>query len=184
MDRPHHRPRLEILIRAPRDTVREAFRDRVAHPRCTCEGTLARNHLHVAVGAAQRHFWSPTLDVTLRDHPDGTLLLGRFGPHPNVWTMYVFGYGVCAFAAIVAACWALAQWAIGSPPLALAWLAGSGVAALAVWGSARVGASIGHDQMEQLVRMVDGLGEPIADEAGVFHPDDGPTASADPGAAT
>ncbi|MCB9665350.1 MAG: hypothetical protein H6732_14660 [Alphaproteobacteria bacterium] len=167
MDRPHMRPRLEIVVPADLAEVRRAFEDRVQHPACTCRGRFARNHLHVEVGPERRHFWSPTLDVTLRRTDEGTLLLGRFGPHPDVWTMYVFLYATWAFFAVVALCWAMAQAVLEEPPTALLVVLGAGVLAGLTWLSGRVGAALGHDQMEDLFRMVDGLGEARRDEAGV-----------------
>ncbi|MCA9572416.1 MAG: hypothetical protein KC656_31470, partial [Myxococcales bacterium] len=145
MDRPHNRPRLEILVPASLDDVRCAFEARIRHPACSCEGKFARNHLHVEVASARRHLWSPTLDVTLRETDEGTVLRGRFGPHPNLWTLYVFLYAAAGFVAVVGVSVAMAQLAIGDPLTGLWGLAGASALSLAVWGTAQVGARWGHD---------------------------------------
>lgn len=173
MDRPHMRPRLEIVVPANIDSVLQEFEQRVAHPTCTCQGKLASNHLQVEVGPERKHFWSPMLDVTLRETPEGTLLLGRFGPHPNVWTLYVFLYSALAFTGVVALSWALAQMALDQAPTALWVMLAAAVLAGFTWWTGRMGASIGHAQMEDLFRMVDGLGQPRKDEAHVTHADPG-----------
>lgn len=167
MDRPHNRPRIEIRIPRPVDEVREAFLDRVAHPTCTCEGRFAKNHLHVEVGADRRHVWSPVLDVDVREEDGQTVLVGRFAPRPDLWTLYVFVYAFAGFVATVALCWWLAQLALDEPPTALWGLAAAAALAAVTWLTTRLGWRLGHDQMSDLYRMVDGLGDKVVDDAHV-----------------
>ena len=55
-----------------------------------CEGSVRKNHAMLFLRQDARHFWSPWLDLELREHPRGCQLAGKFGPHPEVWTMFVF----------------------------------------------------------------------------------------------
>lgn len=170
MSRPHMRPRLEVVVPATPDELRELLRARLDAPGSLVEGRMGKHHLHVQLVDEVRHRWSPTLDVSLRPTDDGTRLLGRFGPHPELWTLYLFLYAACAFVAVVAGCGVLAQLALDTP-LTAAWgLVGAGVAAGAAWVSGRIGARWGHDQMVELYRIVDGLGSARVDEAHVTPP--------------
>lgn len=49
-------------------------------------------HFTVHVALAERHFWSPHLNVNVDSTESGTLLRGRYGPAPSIWTIFTFGY--------------------------------------------------------------------------------------------
>jgi len=38
------------------------------------------------------HYWSPELEMTFRNVEGTTQIRGRYGPHPNVWTLFTLLY--------------------------------------------------------------------------------------------
>lgn len=100
---------------------------------------------------ASRRIWSPYLAVQARDHVGGgTRLHGRFAPFPEVWTLFVFVYGLAWFAILFGATLGYAQWASGTAHWGL-WLAGAGaIAVLAIHIASAVGQRMGAAQMEGL----------------------------------
>lgn len=164
MHRPHFRPRIAILIDRPGDEVRDELRARLDAAKGRLYGRVRKRCMLAWVDRDRRHIWSPSLDVNLRDHPRGTLLLGRFGPHPALMTAHMFGAISLSFFATIALVWSFVQSSLGETPLCLA---GVGAAALGGCGialSSWLGRRWGHDELLELATLLDGLGEVRDDE--------------------
>lgn len=95
-----------------------------------------------------RRIWSPHLSIQARDNGDGgTRLHGRFAPFPEVWTFFVFVYGIAWFLFVFGAALGYAQWVSGTPPWGL-WLAGAGaVTVVAIHIASALGQRWGAEQM-------------------------------------
>lgn len=150
MDRPRQRPTFEADSPLPLQTVVAALSAGLAQPDAPCEGNVTQRHAWVHVRQQDRHFWSPTLDLTLREAPDGTHLHGRFAPHPSIWTFFVFVYAALGLGACISATWGIAQLSLDRTPLGLA----LSVALLAligfVYGAAFIGQGLGSTQMIEI----------------------------------
>lgn len=134
----------------------ERLRQRL--PECPhCTGVSVGRHAELFVPENKRQLWSPWLSITADDHGTGSLLSGRFAPHPNVWTFYLFlAFGI-GFALLVGTTWGYAQWATGRAPWALA-----SVPALLFLGAlllvaSQVGQKLGGSQMDDLRAALDEL---------------------------
>jgi hypothetical protein len=64
------------------------------------DGALSSKPIVVRLGGQGRKLWSPVLDADVRKAAEGARLDGRFGPHPNVWTFFVF-VRACLFVALI-----------------------------------------------------------------------------------
>ena len=169
MQRPHFRPRVVILIERPPDEVREVLRARLTAAAGRLYGRVRSRCMLAWVDHDRRHVWSPSLDVNLRDHPRGTLLIGRFGPHPKLMTAHMFGTIALAFLTTMALVWAYVQHTLGEPPLCLLSLAAALVGAGALATSSALGRRWGHDEMLELAGLLDGLGEVRDDEEALLR---------------
>lgn len=165
MDRPHFRPRFILLFPGDVAAVREAIAERVASRPGCYDGRVRRQSALVTVAAEMRHPWSPALEVVFREHPDGTLLVGRFGPAPALMTAYAFGTIGLGFLVCLSASWAYVQSIMGESPRCLMGTAGALVGLAAIWGSSRVGATWARDQMHLLAWVIEDLGALRDDEA-------------------
>lgn len=108
------------------------------------------DHVVLTVPADEQHFWSPWLTVDVTSRRGGALLVGRFSPHPSVWTGFAFGYltlgVVCLFSLVFAGALAM----MGGEPWTL-WISGATALALGgMWWASQVGQRLAHAQMAQL----------------------------------
>lgn len=168
MDRPHFRPRVLVLVPdTPVEAVCAQLRERLeADPRL--DGRCTRASLIAWPAPPARRFWSPCLDLNLRSHPKGTLVVGRFGPQPVLFTAFLFGSIGLGFVACIAATLSFVQWSLGQEPWALPVLLLPISGGLAMFAVDRMGRRRAWSQMGELAGLVDGLGEVRDDEEGLL----------------
>ena len=76
------------------------------------EGNVLDRFVDIHIRQADRHFWSPWLNVEvepLEGEQTGCFVHGRFGPHPNVWTLFMMLYGVLSMLSFAALMWGLSK---------------------------------------------------------------------------
>jgi len=86
------RPRFTVKSSLSVDEIIEKTRLKLKAPSSTCAGLAMQDHITLRVLQDERHFWSPQLSIVLFEENDGTRLEGRYGPMPNVWVLFTFGY--------------------------------------------------------------------------------------------
>jgi hypothetical protein len=150
------RPRFEIDTELEADALMARVRDRLPDcPRCT--GVSVGRHAELFVPVAERRLWSPWLSVTADERTGGSLLRGRFAPHPNVWTLYLFLAFGLGFALLVGTAWGYAQWATESKPWALASIPIVLILGAALYFASQIGQQLGGEQMNDLRSALDEL---------------------------
>ena len=134
----------------------EQVRDRLSTcPDCT--GVSVGRHAELFVADEVRRVWSPWLSITAERGSNGSVLRGRFAPHPGIWTLYLFLAFGLGFALLVGTTWGYAQWAIERSPWALlcvplVLLFGSGLYLASI-----VGQRLGAEQMVELRAVLEEL---------------------------
>ena len=139
------RPSYERVIPVPAHRAITRIEAALAEPSAPCQGQVLAPHVELLIREKNRHFWSPWLSADILSHPQGAIIEGRFGPHPHVWTMFMFLYalfGFVGFSGLMVGYsqWTIEQYAWGFWLLPLACLLGGGVYALALVGQ-RLGAA-------------------------------------------
>lgn len=162
MSAPRPRPRFELELDGPPQRVMQTLRDRLRDcPGCT--GASIGNHAELFVPEAERRPWSPWLSVTVEDGArGGSLLRGRFGPHPAVWTLYMFLAFGLGFALLVAAAWGYAQWAMDVTPWALYLVPVILALGVLLYAVSLVGQRLGAEQIDELRSTLEDLVAPDA----------------------
>jgi hypothetical protein len=156
---PRIRPKFEIEVAADPDAVMETMRDNLSRcPRCT--GISLGRHAELFVPVDERRVWSPWLSVTAVEHGEGSILRGRFSPHPSVWTLYMFLAFGLGFALLVGLSWGYAQWAMERTPWALLSLPAAAILGGTLYGASVLGQSLGAEQMVQLRTALEELCQP------------------------
>ncbi len=122
--------------------------------------------IHVPGG--ERRLWSPHLSIRLDEDEDGAALFGRFAPHPEVWTFFMFLYFGIVFLVVLGGILGYVQHVSGEASWGL-WAVWVGVPALLLIHLASwVGQGLGQDQMaglaRDLQRVVDRAAAPGAPE--------------------
>lgn len=149
MTPPRVRPQFEIDLALDADTLMGRVRERLAQcPHCT--GVSVGRHAELFVIPAVRRLWSPWLSVTAEERDNGTRLKGRFAPHPNIWTLYLFVAFGLGFALLVGTTWGYAQWATEKTPWAFVSVPLVAVLGLLLYSASQIGQRLGGEQMQQL----------------------------------
>lgn len=168
MTGPLIRPRFELRLDQSPGDVMQRLRNRLLD--CTeCTGASVGHHAELFVAESERRVWSPWLSVTAEDREGGgSKLRGRFGPHPAVWTLYLFLAFALGFALLVGVSWGYAQWAMDVTPWALYSVPVILVLGASMYGISLVGQRLGASQMASLRIALEGLvapSEQATDEA-------------------
>ena len=159
MDRaPLLRPTFTVSLGLPRDEAVEAIRAAfVATPELAGRWRGKGRWADLYLPEAERRLWSPYLSIRLDRETEGCTLFGRFAPHPEVWTFFMFLYFLVAFIVLFGATLGYVQWASGEAASGL-WAVWIGVPVLGlIHVASAVGARLGQDQMRRLRGELDGL---------------------------
>jgi len=156
MSVPRIRPTFEVALTAPPDEAIETMRTRLGEEFRACSMSAGRC-MDLFVEESDRGFWSPHLTVQLESDPSGSVLHGRYAPHPEVWTLFVFLYSLFGFVALVGLGWGFAQYILGQPMWGLLLTPAALLAVAALYAGARFGQRLTVDQMRELRQRLDGL---------------------------
>ena len=111
------------------------------------------------VDEKERKIWSPHLSVQVEPATKGSLLRGQFGPHPEIWTLYMFLYTAVGFLATIGLILGFVQWQSNMDPWGF-WGVWIGVPGLAVlYGISATGQKLSSHQMAELKGRIDELVE-------------------------
>lgn len=162
------RPSLRIPLSLTREEGIEAVRSRVAAvvPANNWIGKGRWCEIHLP--SEEQRIWSPHVSLRLDHEDDGSCsIFARFAPRPEVWTLFVFGYGAVAFLVLLGAVFGYVQWAsdeaawglwavwVGTPTLLLFHLAS--------WTGQRLSAGQIETLRGQLHEVLEGL--PVRDRS-------------------
>ena len=103
------------------------------------------------IHAEDRHLWSPRLNLSMEQTPDGrTLINGTYGPNANVWSMYLYAYLITGLLGVLSGIFGICQWLIGEYAWGLWVFGGIVVLGLALYIAAQFGQKLGARQMYQI----------------------------------
>lgn len=155
----HLRPTFRVSLAASRDVAIKQIRRRLTEDdsfagRWRGKGRWAEIH----VPHSERKLWSPHVSLRLDDEEEGRcVVLGRFAPHPEVWTFFMFLYIGLAFAVVFGAVLGYVQWVSNESPFGFLAI-GFGVPAIGlIHLASAAGQRLGQRQMAALKGEVDGV---------------------------
>jgi hypothetical protein len=152
-------PRFEVVVGCPEASVAANLRRSLARAGCECVGWVEPPYAELHVPAAERHFWSPRLQLTLDEQREGTKVRCTFRPEPGVWTGFVFAHSVFGTLGLLGLSLGLAQWTLQHSAWALLAAPIAGLLSAALYIGALLGHRLGHAHMCMLRRELDrGLG--------------------------
>lgn len=85
------RPLVDFDVPVPPDAVLERIKAAL-QPDAPCTGHVGRKEFSLEVAGEARHPFSPRVSLEVQATEGGAHVRGRFGPHPNLWTLFVFLY--------------------------------------------------------------------------------------------
>ena len=152
---PRMRPRFRIPVSGDGSAVLERLRGHLEAPESALSGQVVRDHAYLQLPSERRSLLSPFLNLELADGPEGTQLVGRFSPAPNVWTGFMAIYVFLALTGLAGLMFGCAQttvdefaWGFIALPVSVGLMA-------FVYGAAVIGQGLTADEMYELRAFVD-----------------------------
>ncbi len=117
-------------------------------------GKSLHDHFYLSIPPSDWHFWSPELNITIEEikKDNHSIIRCLVGPRQTVWTMFLFLYASISLIVLFGGMYGLTQWQMNKPTLWL-WIIPIGIVLLVgVYIAAKIGQSIGKEQMLHLIR--------------------------------
>jgi len=95
------RPRFRLELPGSIEDVQARIQAGLSRPDAPCQGIMRTGYAALALPKADQHYWSPRLTLSLEPSEAGCEVSGLYGPRPEVWTMFMFLYGLMAFGVIM-----------------------------------------------------------------------------------
>ncbi|HMO38132.1 MAG TPA: hypothetical protein PKC76_01025 [Saprospiraceae bacterium] len=140
------RPRFQVVVPDEPAVVIEKLVAALAQPDSPCTGRAIPGHAVLTMPAEAQHFWSPQLDLSIEAHQEGTLIRGLYGPNPEVWLLFAFGYGIVGVLGLFISIFGFTRVGLGLEAPVLWVLPVLGAAALALYIASQLGQKLGAEQ--------------------------------------
>ncbi len=110
----------------------------------------AKQYLIVEYNEDVRHYWSPQLQLSFEENEEGTLIRGLYGPHPNVWAIFFYGYSAMGVIGTFLAIIGVSQYMVQETSWAFLGTAACGLVAVILYVVAQFGQKMGAEQTFEL----------------------------------
>jgi hypothetical protein len=165
------RPRFKFVFEGAPESFIDLVDTKLKQQDASCKGVINASHIALLIPAEDQHYWSPQLSVTFdkNENDAGCIVRGMYGPNPAVWTMFVFFYGLIAFAILAIAVIGFSQLSLGNSASVLWIIPGLIIVFLSLYLVAYFGQKTGEAQMIRLHQFLEeSIGFPI-DETRCIH---------------
>ncbi len=153
--KPRMKPKFVIPLEKNEEVVFERLDRLLKSQRFPVNGQVLKKHAFVQLPKEKRSFLSPYLNLSLKKQNNKMLLVGRFSPHPHVWTGFMLVYSILAFIGIGGFVYGWAQSLIGESAIMM-WGGPLSLVVIAfVYGAALIGQGLTSDEMYILRNVVD-----------------------------
>ena len=153
--KPRMKPKFTIPLGESEEVVFDCLDKILRSERYPVNGQVLKKHAFVQLPRDQRSFLSPYLNLSIREDKSGQVLVGRFSPHPHVWTGFMAIYAILALVGIGGFVYGWAQTLIGESARMM-WVAPACLAVIAfVYGAAVIGQGLTSNEMYTLRNVVD-----------------------------
>jgi hypothetical protein len=144
------RPRFEIPLDEVDGKCFQRLEKLLAEDEAPYTGQVLREHAFIQLPREQRSMLSPYLNLNIREEESQCTLIGRFTPHPHVWTGFMAIYGILAMIGLCGLMYGLAQMTVDETPWGL-WAVPFCLGLIAfVYGAAIIGQGLTADEMYRM----------------------------------
>ena len=144
------RPRFMHYTSSTQEEIEQMVRQEIEKEDEVCDLRVLSGHIRVRIKEEERHFWSPQLDLSIEKEDGKTLIRGFYGPNPNTWALFTYGYVILGILFTFDAIWCLSKWSLDKPAPESWSLLIIAALALALYIIAQFGQKIGAEQMYKL----------------------------------
>jgi len=145
------RPRFEHKLKCSPEELKQRLTTQAQSNNTQCEVKSAANQIYLLIPPEQQHFWSPQLLLQFESEEAGSSLIkGLYGPNPNVWILFIYGYAASGILGTFMLIIGLSQWSLGETMWGM-WIFGvCALLALGLYILAQTGQKIGANQTFRL----------------------------------
>jgi len=142
------RPRFKFKTKHSCDQIKTRIEAKLEEGNKDCFAEYSNHHIFLKISPKDQHYWSPQLDLTCEplEDEEGIIIKGLYGPHPHVWTFFMFSYLGLATIAIFVGLIGLARLSLGLSSLVLWVVPGLGLIGLILYISSQLGQKVGVEQ--------------------------------------
>ncbi|MFT7521323.1 MAG: hypothetical protein ACI9MC_003474 [Kiritimatiellia bacterium] len=119
-------PLVDLQTETSPAKVLDTFRSCLGTDNCALDGSVGTKEMSLVLRGEDKHVFSPWVSLQAYPGRGGTRLRGRMGPHPKLWTLFVFIYAVWSAVFLSGAVYGYVQLVLGQEPFAF-WIALGGV---------------------------------------------------------
>lgn len=116
-------------------------------------GEVKGNHAFVKIPLKDQHYWSPTMEVEVKNYDDETKTSVRcvLGPKQSIWLMLIFFYVGIGVLALFGGMYGLVKWNLGKESIFIWAFPIAALLFIIIYLIAKYGQRKGRDQMLYLV---------------------------------
>ena len=150
------RPRFKHFLRSDKDELESAICAALSGQKQLVFHHVP-GHIGIMVHPANRHLWSPQLDLSFEQDKENVIVRGLYGPNPTLWALFFFGYAFLGLLSLFAAIWGFSLWSLGKDVSILWLLPGLATAALILYLLGQTGQKLGAQQMFDIHHFYEGI---------------------------
>lgn len=144
------KPRFKHVTEMSYDQISELIKQGLDKDKTECDYQFILGSLRVKIPEADRHYWSPELNLSFEEIDDKTEIVGRYGPSSTTWTLIVAIYAALALLTFFIGIYGSAKVSVGLDGTILWLIPVFFVLALALYITAQFGQKLGAEQMYKL----------------------------------
>lgn len=114
------------------------------------EGITIQDYAFIRIKKDLQHYWSPELQITVKEHEGQYMIRAQYGPKPVVWSMFMFFYGLVLAISFFGSVTGIIQWYLNIPAHFLWFIPGGISGILMIYGAALFGQYKGSEQKKML----------------------------------
>ena len=120
------------------------------HEPVSYHGQFTGHHGMISIDGASRHFWSPWMHLEVRSTEQGRQVMGRFSPHPSIWTGFMFSFLMISVLILFAAMFGVSQQLSNQSPWAYYFIPLGLLVIAVLWFVSKAGQKLAQAKMEQM----------------------------------
>jgi hypothetical protein len=144
------RPRFQHITYSTLAEIEQLVKNELDLENIKCDLRIISGHIQMRIPKGERHFWSPQLDLSIEEEDEKTLIRGFYGPNPNTWALFTYGYVILGILFTFTSMWVLSKWTLDKAAPESWLLLIFALLALSLYLIAQFGQKIGAEQMYEL----------------------------------
>ncbi len=144
------RPTFTTEIPLPLELVATRLAKSLSEPQREATSLIFDRYYELHIPGSEMRYWSPHLSLTLEGDTHRTVVVGRFAPRQNVWTLVWIVYLALAFSLFFSLIYVYSHWILGSSTWVTLTIPASIIGIVMLYISSHVGQSWSFDQMTAL----------------------------------